>query len=117
MSGLSDEPRPRMRRADFLRVGRRGRKLTSRYFLVLVNSRPDDGGPRLGITVTRRVGKAVRRNRIKRLVREWFQTRRQEFGACDLNVIAKRGIPEGGGLQAVVDDLTPVGDAIHCADY
>ena len=51
-----------------------------------------DGGPaRLGITVTRKVGNAVRRNRIKRLVREWFRTRKEQLSGCDLVVIARRG--------------------------
>ncbi len=94
-----------MRRADFVRASQRGRKLVTRYFLVLVHDRGDRGRTRLGVTVTRRVGKAVRRNRIKRLVREWFQRSGQELGPCDLNVIAKQNIPEGIGLQAVEKDL------------
>ncbi len=104
-----------MRRGDFLRASRRGRKLVTRYFLVLVYDRGDRGAPRLGITVTRKVGNAVRRNRIKRLVREWFRSSGQELGACDLNVIAKRDIPGGIGLQAVVEDLSRVTDEIRCA--
>jgi ribonuclease P protein component len=94
-----------MRRADFVRASQRGRKLVTRYFLVLVHDRGDGGRTRLGVTVTRKVGKAVRRNRIKRLVREWFQHSGQELGPCDLNVIAKQSIPEGIGLQQVEKDL------------
>jgi ribonuclease P protein component len=76
--------------------------------LVFVRDRADDGGARLGITVTRKVGKAVRRNRIKRLVREWFRTSRMELGSCDLIVIAKREIPERLGLHEVQADLDTV---------
>ena len=94
-----------MRRADFLRASRRGRKIVTRYFLVLVHDRRDGGMPRLGVTVTRKVGNAVRRNRVKRVVREWFRRHGQGLGACDLNVIAKRDIPEGIGLQVVEQDL------------
>ena len=44
------------------------------------------------MTVTRRVGPAVQRNRIKRLVREYFRQHRDEIsGAWDLNIIAKFG--------------------------
>ncbi len=94
-----------MRRADFLRASRHGRKIVTRYFLVLVHDRRDRGTPRLGVTVTRKVGNAVRRNRIKRVVREWFRRHGQGLGACDLNVIAKRDIPEGISLQVVEQDL------------
>ena len=75
------------------------------YFRLFVLGRLDGGVTRLGITVTRKVGKAVRRNRIKRLVREWF--RRTDLGleACDLIVIAKRGIPRELYQLAVQRDL------------
>ena len=65
-----------------------------------------DGGPtRLGITVTRKVGGAVRRNRIKRLAREWFRSRSREFGSCDLVLIAKRDMPQSLRLEDVRQDL------------
>jgi ribonuclease P protein component len=107
-----------MRRADFLRVSQLGRRLNARYFLILVLDREaaEGGGagggvlaPRLGITVTRRVGKAVRRNRIKRLVREWFrgslERLQRGWQGYDLVVIAKREIPEGLALEDVKSDL------------
>ena len=66
----------------------------------------NDGGPsRLGITVTRKVGSAVRRNRIKRLAREWFRSRSREFGSCDLVLIAKRDMPHSLCLADVRQDL------------
>jgi len=63
------------------------------------------GVPRLGITVTRKVGNAVRRNRIKRLVREWFRTAESALGAYDVVVIAKRDIPETLGAAEARADL------------
>lgn len=83
-----------LRQADFRRVTSEGRRSETAYFLVFCLERGDGGAARLGITVTRRVGGAVRRNRIKRLVREWFRHRRRGLRGRDLVVIAKRELPE-----------------------
>ena len=49
---------------------------------------------RLGITVSRKVGNAVRRNRIKRLVREFFRLNKSLFPAgYDVVVMARRDMP------------------------
>jgi ribonuclease P protein component len=46
---------------------------------------------RLGITVTRKIGSAVRRNRIKRVLRDIFRRNRSELGPpLDLVVNARR---------------------------
>ena len=82
--------RPSLRRSDFQRVTREGGRRVSQYFLVFRLDRSDGLPARLGITVTRKVGKAVRRNRIKRLVREWFRARQEQLSSCDLVVIARR---------------------------
>ena len=47
----------------------------------------------------------MRRNRIKRLAREWFRSRSREFGSCDLVLIAKRDLPHSLCLADVRQDL------------
>jgi ribonuclease P protein component len=50
------------------------------------------GAGRLGITVSRKVGGAVVRNRVKRWVRDCFRRRRAEFPkGLDLVVVARPG--------------------------
>ncbi len=105
MSGPRRELRASLRRGDFLRATRIGRRAEADHFRLFVLERGDAGAARLGITVTRKVGNAVRRNRIKRLVREWFRHRRHELGPWDLIVIAKRELPEKPGLEELRRDL------------
>jgi ribonuclease P protein component len=97
--------RASLRRSDFRRVSSSGQRFSTRYFLVYRHARDDGLAARLGITVTRKVGNAVRRNRIKRLVREWFRGRREELTSCDWVVIAKRDLPPRLDLRAVAEDL------------
>ena len=80
-----------LKRSGFLRLSREGRRIHGEHFVVnyFTNS---SGNMRLGVTVSKRVGCAVIRNRIKRLVRECFRLNKARIsGACDMNIIAKTG--------------------------
>jgi ribonuclease P protein component len=61
------------KRREFLRIQETGSRVTLPSAIVLLSARLDDGPPRLGITVTRKFGNAVARNRAKRLFRELFR--------------------------------------------
>ena len=60
------------RSADFDRVFRHGRSHAGREFVLYVFPRGEGDEPRLGLSVSRKVGGAVERNRVKRLLREAF---------------------------------------------
>ena len=66
-------------KADFRLVTSTGRRRGGRFFL-LFSLNTGCGNSRLGMTVSRKVGKAVLRNRIKRQMREFFRIGR---GALD----------------------------------
>lgn len=91
---------------DFQRVARRGRRAASGHFVVLTWRRSEGRGsevnwPRIGITASRRVGSAVRRNRAKRLIREWFRgVKARLSGDLDILVIARVGAGELGLTEA-----------------
>ena len=99
--GFAPQDRLR-RRADFLRVQRRGRRVHTPCFVVVVLPHPEPGGlRRLGITVTKKVAGAVGRNRVKRVLREVFRKNRALFPeGCDIVIIAKSGSPELGYEEA-----------------
>ena len=57
------------KRAEFLRVAGKGRRAPASGLVLQVLARDDAGPPRLGFTVTKKVGNAVVRNRTKRRLR------------------------------------------------
>lgn len=57
------------RRADYLAANRGQRQTTPGFILLLRDRRDDDSALRLGITVSKKVGGAVIRNRMKRRFR------------------------------------------------
>ncbi len=102
-------------RREFLRVQRGGRKHHLRHFMVFVartnagratspDEAPCEPPTRLGVTVTRKVGNAVTRNRIKRLVREVFRQNRLRLpSGLDLVWVAKQQAADASFADVLAD--------------
>jgi ribonuclease P protein component len=78
------------RRAELIDLNIHGRRYYTKNFLVILNQNRRDI-TRLGITASKRVGNAVKRNRTKRLIREFFRLNKQQIPkGYDISVIALR---------------------------
>ena len=93
-----------LRRWEYLRVQRGGKKLHTPGFLVLYKKNRI-GNTRLGIAVSKKYGNSVQRNRIKRLLREVFRRNSQLFPqSVDIVFVPKR-IKEVPGYSEIVEQL------------
>ena len=85
------------RSRDFDAVYRHGRSTATRYLVLYAFPREeaDDVGPRLGLAVSRQLGGAVERNRIKRPLRAAFEELHGDLPAGnDYVLIARPGLGE-----------------------
>ena len=80
------------KRREFLEAYERGEKLFGRYCVLFVVQ--NTSGSRIGVTVTKKVGKANVRNRMKRWVREVFRHNRTLLPPLNFVVNLKAGAPE-----------------------
>jgi ribonuclease P protein component len=107
------------RSAEFERVYRQGRSKANRFHVLYAFPReeaPDDDGPRLGVSVSRRVGGAVERTRVKRVLREAFWQEAERLpGDSDYVVVARpdaKGLAEREGANGVRRALAELVDGL-----
>lgn len=109
------------RSAEFDRVFRQGRSHGNRVLVLYGFPRADaaasDSTPRLGLSVSRRVGGAVERNHVKRLLREAFEQEAERLPAGhDVVIVARpeaRGVAERDGLEGIRAALVELIDQLR----
>jgi ribonuclease P protein component len=98
------------RSAEFERVYRQGRSTANRHLVLYAFPNASTDRPRLGLSVSRKVGGAVERNRVKRLLREAFARTEPELRAGqDVVLVARpaaRELVEREGLEGVEASLS-----------
>jgi ribonuclease P protein component len=93
-------------------VYRQGRSTANRHLVLYTFPNPSAERPRLGLSVSRKVGGAVERNRVKRMLREAFARVEPELrGDQDVVVVARPSAAELvereglGGVDAALGEL------------
>ncbi|RKQ92441.1 ribonuclease P protein component [Solirubrobacter pauli] len=113
------------RSAEFERVYRQGKSKANRFLVLYAFPREEDNppsssseeeGPRLGLSVSRKVGGAVDRNRVKRVLREafWQEASRLPTGS-DYVVVARpdaRDLAEREGTEGMRTALAELVDGL-----
>ncbi|MGD0273885.1 MAG: ribonuclease P protein component [Gaiellaceae bacterium] len=88
------ERRYRLSRSrDFDTVYRHGRSISTRFFTLYVFPREGGAEARLGLAIPRSAGTAVKRNRLKRTLREAWRAKERP-GGLDFVLVARPGLAD-----------------------
>lgn len=79
---------------DFQTVFKSGKSSANRQFIVYVYEREEFEHFRIGLSVSKKIGNAVTRNRIKRLIRQFFLEHKEQVQIKDYVIIARKPVAE-----------------------
>ena len=99
-----DAPRTLRKRADFLRARADGRRWVAPGLVLQMRERGDGGPMQVGYTVSKKVGNAVERNRVRRRLRAAVRESLKPRPGRDYVVIGRRAALTRG-WEALVGDL------------
>ncbi len=100
-----------LKKSEFRHLFKNGTKINTRNFIAYVQNTHEKNS-RLGLTVSKKVGNAIARNRIKRISREYFRKNKGRYKTIkDINLIAKAPVSKLSN-EAVVESLKYIFDKI-----
>ncbi|KMK77896.1 ribonuclease P protein component [Alkalihalobacillus pseudalcaliphilus] len=78
---------------EFSLVFNKGTSVANRQFVIYALAKEEQNQFRLGLSVSKKVGNAVTRNRVKRMIRTFFQTYKERLHTeYDFVVIARKPV-------------------------
>jgi len=102
--GLRREERLRRKR-DFATIAKEGTRRHTKNFLIIARKN-EQGFSRVGAVASKKLGEAVERNRVKRLMREFFRRNKHRLpSSTDYVIVGKKGA-QGLQYAQVVDELS-----------
>ena len=107
-----DAPRTLKKRAEFLRVRAAGRRWAAAGLVLQMRARNDEGPMRVGYTVSKKVGNAVERNRVRRRLRAAVRDSLGPRPGRDYVVIGRRAALSRR-WEALVGDLKAAADRVE----
>ena len=79
------------KREDFKRLYKKGHCVRNKYLSLYILTRSDSNGVRIGFNISKKIGKAVIRNRIKRTLKEIFRnTEAESVASLDILCVVKK---------------------------